>query len=265
MGIIEQLRWAFDSRGLSPSEKVVLVALAFRADKEGKCWPSVRDLGEMTSMSPCTVSRVIQRLLSVGIISRSRRFSRSNVYSMQYSHSAITAPCSISTEAHQYCSSAMSVLTEAQTEGPRKDQENKPKKKRERFSPDVDSLNCSDERKGKLKEWLEYKSQKRQGYVELGWKKFLSQKEPFTDHQITLAIDKAIAHGWAGFFPENEPATPGNPAPSRNGYTQPAPKPTFTENASMPAPAFEQMDFMAIRRAARAKQEEQFNGVHFVD
>jgi hypothetical protein len=155
------------------------------------------------------------------------------------------------------------VIAQSQTEIPRKDQENKPKKKRERFSPDLASLSCSEERKAKLAEWLEYKNQKRQHYVQAGWSKLMSKLDKFTDHQVSTAIDKAIEKGWSGMFPENEPATA--TATQNRGQYQPAQAPTFTVNATAPPEAYEEVDFFELKRASRAKADEELNGVRYVD
>lgn len=47
--------WAFDVKGLSPSQKLILLGLADNADRGGICWPSQRELVEKTGLSERTV------------------------------------------------------------------------------------------------------------------------------------------------------------------------------------------------------------------
>jgi len=259
MGIIEQMRWAFDQADLSTTEKFVLVALAYRANKSGDCWPSLVDLATMCEISRATASRAIMSLAKKGIIVRRRRFSRSTMYSLQLSQSAVIAQCDKRTVTHQLPHSETIVAAQCDAEVPLKDHKNRPKKKRERFSPDLSKLECSEQRRESLAQWLEYKNQKGQFYVEMGWNKLMAKLASFTDHQISEAITTAIIQGWQGFFPEK---VNGRPA---NGFHSQAPQRSFTENASMPAEAFVEIDFMAEMRATRARQDAELNGVRIVE
>lgn len=254
MGIIDQLRWAFDKEGLSTTEKFVLVALSYRANKKGECWPSLVDLASMCGISRATASRSIMALAKMGIIVRRRRFSRSTMYSLQLSHSAVIAQCDERTVIHQLPHSEPIAAAQCDAEGPLKDHRNRPKKKRERFSPDLSKLECSEQRRAALAQWLDYKNQKGQFYAEMGWNALMKKIAAFTDQQINDAITTAIIEDWKGFFPKST-----NDKPT-NGYHTPAPRPTFTENRFMPPEAFAEFDPYAERRASMAKQDEELNG-----
>jgi len=256
MGIIEQMKWAFDCQGIGTTEKAVLIALAFRANKDGQCWPSVRDLGAMVSLNPSSVSRAIHRLIEGGWIVRQRRFSRSNVYSLQYTHSAVIAERNNCTAPAQLLQRSASVIAEAQTEGPRNQPKNRPKKKRERFCPDLSKMEGTQQRRDSLAKWLDYKNQKGQGYVEIGWNALLAKLAAYTDHQISEAISEAIINNWQGFFPEKVKAS---------AVYAPPPQYRRTENHRMPPEAFIPIDPMAERMAFLQRQEEETNGVHYID
>jgi DNA-binding MarR family transcriptional regulator len=254
MGIIEQLRWAFDKEGLSTTEKFVLVALSYRANKKGECWPSLADIATMCGINRATASRAIMSLARQGIIVRRRRFSRSTMYSLQLSHSAVIAQCDKRTEQHQLLNSATIDIALRDAEGPLKDHKNRPKKKRERFSPDLSKLECSEQRRAALAQWLDYKNQKGQFYVEMGWNALMAKIAPFTDQQVSEAITTAIIEQWKGFFPKSVNERP------TNGFHSHTPRPTFTENAHMPPEAFVETDFMAEMRATLAMRDEELNG-----
>lgn len=59
--------------GISPSERLVLIAYADHADKRGYCWPSVDRLAEITGLSRATVTRANKRLRTLGLIVSIRR------------------------------------------------------------------------------------------------------------------------------------------------------------------------------------------------
>lgn len=254
MGIIDQLRWAFDKEGLSTTEKFVLVALSYRANKKGECWPSLADISAMCGINRATASRAIMSLARQGIIVRRRRFSRSTMYSLQLSQSAVIAQCDERTVQHQLSHCATIDIALRDAEVPLKDHRNRPKKKRERFSPDLSKLECTEQRRAALAQWLDYKNQKGQFYVEMGWNALMTKLAAFTDHQVSEAITTAVIQGWQGFFPEKVNGK------TANGFHTPAPRPTFTENAHMPPEAFEPIDFMAEMRATLALRDEELNG-----
>lgn len=59
--------------GLAPAPKLVLVALADRADKNGRAWPSVSELQRRTCLSRATVFRRLKELENLGIIQIQQR------------------------------------------------------------------------------------------------------------------------------------------------------------------------------------------------
>lgn len=70
--------WKLD---LSASEKLVLLALADRADNKGRnCWPSVSTLAESTSQTDRTVRRALSSLEQKGHLTRKHREGTSTQY-----------------------------------------------------------------------------------------------------------------------------------------------------------------------------------------
>jgi len=82
---LEARNWARRIGGLSIAAKAVLMALADHADAEGKAWPKLKTLAEITSMTERHVRRQIGVLEGRGLVTREDRFRKdggqtSNVY-----------------------------------------------------------------------------------------------------------------------------------------------------------------------------------------
>lgn len=67
-------------RGLSMTQKIVLLKLADNANESGICWPSLNTIAEDCGCSVRTVSRAIAHFESINLISHDRRYSKSNMY-----------------------------------------------------------------------------------------------------------------------------------------------------------------------------------------
>lgn len=65
------LAWAAH---LTPSAKLVLMALADNADDKGVCWPSVRLLAKKCCLSEREIRRILEQLKSGGYVRISKRF-----------------------------------------------------------------------------------------------------------------------------------------------------------------------------------------------
>jgi DNA-binding transcriptional ArsR family regulator len=65
-------QWAFEQPVGSPGAKLVLAALAHRADERGYCYPGQEALARMTGLDERTVRSHLKRLEAGGYISRSR-------------------------------------------------------------------------------------------------------------------------------------------------------------------------------------------------
>lgn len=65
--------WAWAQNGLSPSEKLLLMALADHADDDGVCWPGQKVLCQKTGFHRSTVSTLAKSLRDRGLIQIERR------------------------------------------------------------------------------------------------------------------------------------------------------------------------------------------------
>ena len=71
---VQAMTWAFGARGLTPSEKLVLLCLANYATKDLQAWPSQETVAEETELSPRTVWSALKSLEAKEVIRRKRRF-----------------------------------------------------------------------------------------------------------------------------------------------------------------------------------------------
>lgn len=70
---VQALSCAFAIRGISSSEKLVLLALANFANDKMECWPSQERIAADTELSERTVWAALNRLEALGMLSRERR------------------------------------------------------------------------------------------------------------------------------------------------------------------------------------------------
>lgn len=79
-------------KGLKPTQKYVLVALADRAsDDNHTCWPSMADLKDRTGLSERAIRDAISELESMGFVAVEHRFNKSNLYRLTIKNRAIPA------------------------------------------------------------------------------------------------------------------------------------------------------------------------------
>lgn len=64
---------------LDPSAKFVLMAIAFRANDDGECWPSATDIQKITGLNVKTVRRCLASLESLGYLIRTRRDGKTDI------------------------------------------------------------------------------------------------------------------------------------------------------------------------------------------
>jgi DNA-binding transcriptional regulator YhcF (GntR family) len=64
---IKAMNWAW-GQALSPTPKLILMALADAADDEGLCWPGIRTLAAKCGVSGRTVQRMIKAFVSQGLL-----------------------------------------------------------------------------------------------------------------------------------------------------------------------------------------------------
>ena len=94
----KHMAWAMEVRVGDPLAKLLLVALADRADKErGQCWPSLSRLCEDTEMSKASVTRRLSYLEQRGFVHRTQRDQSSTLYTLPLTELTMslteTPPC----------------------------------------------------------------------------------------------------------------------------------------------------------------------------
>lgn len=82
----KHMAWAFQSLIGDPMAKLLLIALADRADKEtNQCWPSLARLSQDTELSSATIKRKLNYLEERGFITRTQRDQTSTLYTLALS------------------------------------------------------------------------------------------------------------------------------------------------------------------------------------
>lgn len=80
---IKAVSWAFDQQIKDPLAKLVLIAVADHINEStGDAWPSVERLEQMTCASRSTVLRKLKMLESSGFLQRTKRFNKTDLYSL---------------------------------------------------------------------------------------------------------------------------------------------------------------------------------------
>ena len=74
---LEASRWAW-GQSISPTEKLVLLALADHANKANQCWPSLRRIEARTGLARSTVAANLNSLEANGFLGRQRSTGRSS-------------------------------------------------------------------------------------------------------------------------------------------------------------------------------------------
>lgn len=72
---IAALDWAWNQDCPNATSKLVLIALADKANDDGECWPGMEHVARMVGISTRQVSTHLQRLEEVGLLARRRKRS----------------------------------------------------------------------------------------------------------------------------------------------------------------------------------------------
>ena len=76
----KQLNLALDIEGVTPGQKLVLLVLANRANKNGEAWPSIENIAVQSCMSRSGVKNALRELRNRGLLFNKSRRNRSNIY-----------------------------------------------------------------------------------------------------------------------------------------------------------------------------------------
>ena len=53
-----------------------------------------------------------------------------------------------------------------------------------------------------LDEWFEYKRQRREAYVPIGWQRLCSEQAKYSSARLKVSVDTSMANNWKGLFTE---------------------------------------------------------------
>lgn len=91
---LAMMTWAFAQRGLRPSEKVVLLALADYANDEGYCFPGQVSIATKADLSERTVRDTLKRLEDAGLLEITER-RRDDGYRTSNGYRLLTSPAEV--------------------------------------------------------------------------------------------------------------------------------------------------------------------------
>jgi len=78
--LLDDARWV----KLSSKARLVYLALSVRADKGGKCFPSIATISIDCGIKRNTATAAVAELLGTGLVCREKRFSASSIYIVQW-------------------------------------------------------------------------------------------------------------------------------------------------------------------------------------
>ena len=205
---IEQLNLALDIQGLTPGQKVVLLVLANRANKNDEAWPSIESIFRQSCMSRSGVKNALRGLLEQELLSIKTRHNRANVYRL--------------TLGSESTKGSLSDLQEEQGKGqPVTDGGHPETLKRSLTNPllvtqcpqtiknhQVTTIEPKETAQENLntKAWQEYIAYRREAkhptLKAVSERKQKSRMAKFSSAVQAETVEQTIANGWAGLFPE---------------------------------------------------------------
>lgn len=82
---IKALAWAWEYQTADPLEKLVLLCVADHMnDSMGQAWPSVQRICELCGCSRSTALRKLKQLEEKGVVTRQKRFNKTDIIVMTY-------------------------------------------------------------------------------------------------------------------------------------------------------------------------------------
>lgn len=118
---IEALNWAWQQLATisSPSNRLVLLALADAANEDGECWPRLDVLAKKTGVSRSRVSRAVHTMEEEGLLIVGRRGQgKANTYTLSLAHWATQTDTSVANMATQEPVSVANMATQSEGELP---------------------------------------------------------------------------------------------------------------------------------------------------
>ena len=205
---IEQLNLAFDIQRLTPGQKVVLLVLANRSNKRFEAWPSIGSIVRQSCMSRSGVKNALRELTNRGLLVKKSRRNRANVYHLTLdrntSKGSLSDPEKEEGRGQSVTSGGHSVTPKGLVTDP------------------VVVTQCPQTIKNHQVTTIEPKGGVQQNLNIDAWQEYMNHRKDmklrkltprsenkikqklrlYTKTEQAHAIDKTIANGWQGVFPE---------------------------------------------------------------
>lgn len=195
---IAAVNWALNHvRGITSTQKAILIALADRANEDNQCWPSYDDICARSCANRKSVVAGLKKLEALGLITKTRRFSKSTVYTLsvstdigliqKYQYRADDRP----DIGHNDRPDIGTLTINEPSKEP-------PKGKRSRYRPpeEVDTE--------VWKDWVEYRKKFKGPTTDRSLALVANKLKPLSHAEQRRCVDMAIECGWKSVFPKQE-------------------------------------------------------------
>ena len=204
---MESLTRALAVQGVTPGEKLVLLVLANRADKNGQAWPSIDNIAQQSCMSRSGVKKALRGLVDRELLTKDSRRNRSNVYRLTLNNDSTCRALSDLPEktsgGHSETEGGHVVTVKGSLGNPQtvtQYPQNPKETSRTIIEPKDGEQNLNTEA------WQEYlthrEEMKFRNLTPRGEEKIKQKLCQYTKTEQATAIDLTIANGWQGVFPE---------------------------------------------------------------
>jgi DNA-binding MarR family transcriptional regulator len=205
---IEQLNLAFDTQGLTPGQKVVLLVLANRANKGSEAWPAIDSIARQSCLSRSGVKNALRELQSRQLLVKKTRRNRANVYHLTLDQNLTKGSPS---DRDKEESKGQSLTEGGHSVTPKGT-----------VTDPVVATQCPQTIKNHQVTTIEPKGGVQQNLNIEAWQEYMNHRKDMKLRKLTPrseekakqelclytkveqahAIDKTIANGWQGIFPE---------------------------------------------------------------
>jgi Helix-turn-helix domain len=207
---IKMINLAVEIEGITTGQKCVLLLLANRANSSDLAWPTVDDVAKQACMTTRGVRLCINELQRLGLISKIRRSNKSNLYQLTIGGCSVPPEEELSSPqideqgGTQFRSEVNSLPAEAELSSGQGGTEFSQTQKNHQLTiiePKEEYLENLN-----VESWQEYISYREE--MKFPKLKAVSEKKQkrrlarFPKEVQAEAVDKTIASGWQGLFPE---------------------------------------------------------------
>lgn len=194
---IEAINWALNHvNGITSTQKAILITLADRANEDNQCWPSYEDICLRSCANRKSVVAALKKLEDLGLITKTRRFSKSTVYTLAISTDI--GPI----QKYQYRADDRPDIgrNDRPDIGPLTIKEpsiNHQRVKHGRYKPpeEVD--------KGVWKDWVAYRKEFKGPTTDRSLAIVANKLKPLSHAKQRECVDMAIECGWKSVFPKD--------------------------------------------------------------